>query len=210
MLVRDTLTEAMALARSRGNRTVWLVLSLEGAVYFVFFSRQDVVGLANTNAYMRVALNAQIRGEVPPANGAAYQQVWNGIRPTALQAATHSVVDPTDRHAEESMIEQWDPCVAAFVAGRGRTPRKAEIFLSHSPCFPTAAQPSPPRMLAGAHYPASCEEKLKTFAGSGTRSLMRWSVYYERAFGGRTVPQANFQHQNLRVLSIPGHVQLPG
>ena len=209
MIIRNTLTEAMTVARARGNLTVWLVLSLEGAVYFVFFSRQDLVGLANRNAFLRVGLNAQIRGELPPVDQAR-QLVWQRIQPVALSAATHSVVDPAGRHAEESMIEHWPQCLVEFLARRNRPPRRADIFISHSPCFQGAASPSPARILGGVQYPVSCEQKLRIFTHTGDRVGIRWSVYYELAFGGRGPLQANFHYGHLRVQRRPNYIYLPG
>jgi hypothetical protein len=108
------------------------------------------------------------------------------------------------------MIESWMQCATTFFQRRGRAPGRAEIFLSHSPCFPAAAQPSPARSLAGTLYPASCEDKLRAFTQAAPRNLIRWSVYYETAFGGRNFGQANFDDHNLRVRNIPAHIVLPG
>jgi hypothetical protein len=134
------------------------------------------------------------------------QAEYRRILPFARAAAAATPMMVESRHAEESMIENWDRSYQDFVARRGRAPRKADVFLSHCPCQVANTSPSTGKHLAGNPYPASCYEKLKTFCTTGDRVGMKWTVYFDSPFLGQTL---DVTHGNLRICPRPDYILLP-
>ncbi|MGY2293124.1 hypothetical protein ACW9H6_25945 [Pseudomonas sp. SDO528_S397] len=160
---------------------IGLVLSFEGARYYVFVSRQSRDQVANSAVGNKLKLHAQLLGRTLTKD--QHQERYHAMLPVALSLATQRQVEAESRHAEESMIEHFDECVQNFVALRGRPPAKAEVFLSHCPCQSKDPGASPARMLAGTHYEATCKAKLIKFCTTGARSAISWKVYYQFDIG---------------------------
>ncbi len=179
LIYRETLTEALALRERPG--AVGLVLSLEGARYYVFISRQSRDQVANSAVGHRLKVNAQLLNRT--LTPSEYQAKFASLLPIARYLAVQREVDAEGRHAEELMIERFNECIQNFVALRGRPPAKAEVFLSHCPCQSKDPGASPARMLAGTFYPSTCKAKLTKFCTTGARSAIAWRVYYQFDIG---------------------------
>jgi len=203
MLVRDTLTEAIALRPRAG--AVGLVLSLEGAAYYVFHSYQTRDQLASSNLRGKIELHDELLGRNETAQ--QKQNRYTNLIDHARNMAATTAVGPEGRHAEEVMIENWGGCTADFMNRRGRFPSKAEVFLTYCPCQPANAQPSPVRTIHNIIYPLSCAAKLQTFCTTGDRIGMNWKVYFDHPFGG--VPGLNYNVGNLTIGPLPDYIVLP-
>lgn len=179
LVYRNTLREALPLRERPG--AIGLVLSLEGARYYVFVSRQSREQVANSAVGNKLKLHAQMLKRTLTKD--QHQKLYQATLPVALNLVTQRGVQAESRHAEESMIEHFDECVQNFVALRGRPPAKAEVFLSHCPCQSKDPGASPARMLAGTHYEATCKAKLIKFCTTGSRSAISWKVYYQFDIG---------------------------
>ncbi|MDR9753250.1 hypothetical protein RG836_17510 [Pseudomonas sp. SZMC_28357] len=179
LVYRNTLREALPLRERPG--AIGLVLSLEGARYYVFVSRQSREQVANSAVGNKLKLHAQMLKRTLTKD--EHQKLYQATLPVALDLVTQRGVQAESRHAEESMIEHFDECVQNFVALRGRPPAKAEVFLSHCPCQSKDPGASPARMLAGTHYEATCKAKLIKFCTTGSRSAISWKVYYQFDIG---------------------------
>lgn len=209
MLVRNTLTEALPLRTRAG--AVGLVLSLEGARYYVFHSRQTRDQVASSVLQRRLELHHDLlhRGheDPPPYDSAQGQLRYRELIGFARNMAARTAMDPEGRHAEEAMIEHWDEVLRDFANHRHRLPRCADVFLTYCPCQVTNRDPSPARQLGRIHYPLSCHEKLRRFCTTENRSHMHWTVYYEHLF--QTVPGLDIHYGNLRIQRLPPHIVMP-
>ncbi|MGY2274104.1 MULTISPECIES: hypothetical protein [Pseudomonas] len=179
LVYRNTLSEALPLRERAG--AIGLVLSLEGARYYVFVSRQSRDQVANSAVGNKLRVSAQLL-KVPPSPQ-IHQAKYAQLLPIARDLATQRGVEAESRHAEELLIEHFDECVQNFVALRGRPPAKAEVFLSHCPCQSKDPGASPARTLAGTYYEATCKAKLIKFCTSATRAAISWKVYYQFDIG---------------------------
>ena len=201
LVYRDTLTQALPLRERPG--AVGLVLSLEGARYYVFVSRQSREQVANSAVGNKLKLHAQLLGgALTPAQ---HQEKYRSMLPLAVALATQREVAAESRHAEELLIERFDECVGNFVALRGRPPAKAEVFLSHCPCQAKDPGASPARMLAGAFYDATCKAKLIKFCTTGARAAIAWKIYYQFDIGASKL-EINENLGNLRMCKQPAYI----
>jgi hypothetical protein len=202
MLVRNTLTEARPLRDRPG--AVGLVLSLEGARYYIFHSRQTRDQVASSMTRTKIDLHQELaaRFNQPVIPNNQRQAEYLRLAPAVRAAAATTAMDPAGRHAEEMMIENWDACVHDFQRHRGRAPLTAEVFLSYCPCQPTNNAPSPRRTFNGIVYPVSCSEKLKVFCRH--RLGMKWTVYYDHPF--QNIAALNITIHNLRIMTRPAHI----
>jgi len=206
LVFRNTLTEAQPLRQRAG--AVGLILSLEGARYYVVLSRQTRDQVASSNLGNKLDLHRELRQRFnQPAIAATRQQEYTRLIPAARNFAAQTAMDPEGRHAEESMIEKWAETLQNFRALRGRAPKKAEVFLTHCPCQVANASPSPQRMLAGANYPVSCHQKLVRFCTTGNRATISWKIFYDHPFGG--VAGLNVNQGNLTIGRIPAYIHMP-
>lgn len=214
----NTLTEAVALRKRPG--AISLIVSLDGARYYVFHSRQSPEQVANTLVTRKIAMHLQLvrerlaqnqdLDELAVAHSAcddsAWQDdEWNRIVPTARKIAAQRGMDD-GRHAEEAMIEKWSECLADYRRLRGRSPSVAEVYLTHCPCQESDAAPSPARVLDGTLYPKSCRLELRAFCLTGTRASVRWRVYYEHPFHGRSLDET---YGSLRISPLPAYIVMP-
>ncbi|TXL79521.1 hypothetical protein FHP25_06140 [Vineibacter terrae] len=198
----DTLSEAFVRVRSRPPRTIYLILGLEGARYYVFFSQPDLGQLMNRLATQKVGINMEIEElkRLQPdddhvllpsqvaqrlagfnANHNARRARTEGLTPHLLEQAQALGVQQDAGHAEMFMIESWRRCVDDFMMHRHRYPKRGEIFLSHTPCRTSDDQPSPAMLVDGRNYPTSCRAKLYTFFKANPG--IRWKIWYELRFG---------------------------
>lgn len=205
MLIRNTLIEALPLRAKSGS--VGLVLSLEGARYYVFHSRQSRDQIVSSNLQKKIALHHELVNSNTPYNNAQGQKKYQELFPFAMDIAAQTYMEPEGRHAEESMIENWNKIVQDFYLVRGRLPRKADVFLNFCPCQVFNKNPSPARMLDHTYYPISCHEKLKKFCLTGNRLDMKWSIYYEQQF--QNAPILNINFCNLKVMRLPQEIAMP-
>lgn len=215
MLVGISNTLSEALPRRVRPGAVGLVLSLEGARYSVFLSTQSRDQVASSSVGgqggqggkidLHRELLSRFHGPQPVLGAMQRQAEYLRILPFARAAAASTGMMVEARHAEESMIEDWDRSYQDFVALRGRAPRRAEVFLSHCPCQVTNAAPSTGKYLNGAAYSASCHEKLKTFCTTGNRVGMKWTVYFDHPFQGLSL---NVTHANLRICLRPDYINV--
>ncbi|WP_263382245.1 hypothetical protein [Granulicella arctica] len=105
------------------------------------------------------------------------------------------------------MIEAWTACVTHFRTKRGREPKSAEIFLSHSPCTTNDLSPSVAETINGVLYPASCRGKLTKFFQ--VNSTMKWKIWYALRFGhaeGLTDEQLKASFPNIAIQSMQREV----
>lgn len=205
MLVRNTLTEALPLRARLG--TVGLVLSLEGARYYVFHSRQSRDQIASGNLQQKIALHHELLHGNQPYNHAQGQQQYMTLLPFARAMAAQTYMEPEGRHAEESMIENWNNISHDFNTVRGRPPRRADVFLNFCPCQVINNNPSPARVLDHTHYPISCHRKLQQFCSTGNRLQMKWTIYYEQQF--QNAIGLNTHVGNLRIMRLPPYIVMP-
>lgn len=204
MLVYNTLTEALPSRAKSGS--IGLVLSLEGARYYVFNSRQSRDQVASSNLQKKIALHHELLHGNQPYVHSIGQQKYQLLIPFAMGIAAQTYINPDGRHAEELMIESWDEILHDFNTIRGRNPIKAEVFLSFCPCQVTNSNPSPERILGYSLYPVSCHQKLNRFCSTGNRIQMKWSIYYDHPF--KNAPGLNVNSFNLRIMKLPPHIRL--
>ena len=189
----DTLSAALNRAGRRPPNTIFAVLALEGARYYVFFSQPDLGQFMYRHATHMVNVAMQLQalpqfnpgGPVPGAGAVAHNERRAraaGLNPYLVTEARARGIEQAQGHAEMFLIEAWPRCVADFLAHRRHAPRRAEIFLSHSPCRPDDAAPSPPMVIDGVQYPESCRDKLYTFFKSKGAST-RFAIRYAQRFG---------------------------
>lgn len=202
LILANTLTEAVALRKRPG--AISLIVSLDGARYYVFHSRQSPEQVANTLVSRKVAMHLQLV-RTPLAPKQWQNDEWKRIAPTARKVAAQRGMDD-GRHAEEAMIEKWSECLADYRRLRGRSPSMAEVYLTHCPCQESDAAPSPARVLDGTLYPKSCRLKLRAFCLTGTRASVRWRVYYEHPFHGRSLDET---YGSLRIAPLPAYIVMP-
>jgi hypothetical protein len=181
LVYRDTLREALPLRERPG--AIGLVLSFEGARYYVFVSRQSRQQVANSAVGNKLKMHNELQMFARKLTTNQHQELYRAMLPLALGQATQRQVLAESRHAEELMIEHFDDCVRNFVSLRGRPPGKAEVFLSHCPCQSKDPGASPARMLADTQYEATCKAKLIKFCTTGARSAIAWKVYYQFDIG---------------------------
>lgn len=201
LVYRDTLTEALPLRERPG--AIGLVLSLEGARYYVFISRQSREQVANSAVGSKLKLHAQLLKRTLTAD--QHQEKYRSMLPVAQDLVAQRQVDVESRHAEELLIEHFDECVQNFVSLRGRPPAKAEVFLSHCPCQSKDPGASPARMLAGSFYEATCKAKLMKFCTTGTRAAISWKVYYQFDIGSSKL-DINESLNNLTMCKQPAFI----
>jgi len=205
MQVRNTLSEALPLRTRAG--AIGLVLSLEGAKYYVFISRQSRDQVASSNAGNKVRLHDELKRRFVPTAPALtqemHQEKYQSILPVARAVAATTAMAPDGRHAEESMIEEWHLARTDFLRVRGHMPRKAEVFLTHCPCQLGNNAPSPVRQLSGIIFPESCHRKLMQFVSTGDRAPMKWTVYYDAPFQGLSL---HLNTGNLRIMLKPAYL----
>ncbi|MDY7531571.1 hypothetical protein RGV33_07755 [Pseudomonas sp. Bout1] len=201
LVYRDTLTEALPLRERPG--AIGLVLSLEGARYYVFISRQSREQVANSAVGSKLKLHAQLLKRTLTAD--QHQEKYRSMLPVAQDLVAQRQVDVESRHAEELLIEHFDECVQNFVSLRGRPPAKAEVFLSHCPCQSKDPGASPARMLAGSFYEATCKAKLMKFCTTGTRAAISWKVYYQFDIGSSKL-EINENLNNLTMCKQPAFI----
>ncbi|MEZ2578468.1 hypothetical protein [Buttiauxella ferragutiae] len=205
MLVRNTLTEALPLRARLG--TVGLVLSLEGARYYVFHSHQSRDQIAGVNLQQKIALHHELLRGNQPYNHAQDQQKFMALLPFARAMVAQTHMEPEGRHAEESMIENWNNILHDFKTVRGHPPRWADVFLNFCPCQVINNNPSPTRVLDHTHYPISCHRKLQQFCSTGNRLQMKWTIYYEQQF--QNAMGLNIHVGNLRIMKLPPYIAMP-
>jgi hypothetical protein len=201
LVYRDTLKEALPLRERPG--AIGLVLSLEGARYYVFISRQSREQVANSAVGNKLKLHAQLLNRTLTAS--EHQDSYRSMLPVAQALVAQRGVDVESRHAEELLIEHFDECVQNFVSLRGRPPAKAEVFLSHCPCQSKDPGASPARMLAGTFYEATCKAKLMKFCTTGNRAAMSWKVYYQFDIGSSKL-DINEHLNNLTLCKQPAFI----
>lgn len=201
LVYRDTLTEALYLRKRPG--AIGLVLSLEGARYYVFVSRQSRDQVASSSVDSKIKLHAQLLGRTPTTD--QYEEKYRAMLPAALDLVARRQVEFENRHAEELLIEHFDECVQNFITLRGRPPLKAEVFLSHCPCQSKDSGASPARMLAGTFYEATCKAKLLKFCTTGRRAMMLWKVYYQFDIGTSKL-DINVRVNNLVMCKQPAFI----
>lgn len=199
----DTLTRACQRAKNRPPNTIALILGLEGARYYVFFSQPDLGQLMNRVATQKVSLNMEIEhlgrnlgnnqvllpSAVRAARGQAIPQDHDQRRIRAAQLGNNHLlpeaqargVEQMPGHAEMFLIDGWQNCVQDFMAHRRHAPRHAEIFLTHSPCRNSDRNPSPEMFVGATKYPTSCRAKLYAFFR--INGSVRWKIWYALRFG---------------------------
>ena len=207
LIYRDTLIEALPLRERPG--AIGLVLSLEGARYYVFVSRQSRDQVAKSATSAKIAMNEGILTHFdknrPKQTGQQFRDKFDEVAPLARSLAAQRGVEVEGRHAEELMIEQFDACRDNFVALRGRPPAKAEVFLSHCPCQTKDRAPSPARRLGAEYYPQTCKAKLLQFCTTGSRASMSWKVYYQHDMGAQRL-DINESVGNLVMCRQPAYI----
>jgi hypothetical protein len=202
VLAFETLTAATQRARNRPANTIALILGLEGARYYVFFSQPDLGQLMNRVATQKVSVALEIEHHarnlavdqllrpsvIRSAQHQAIPQVHNDRRERATRLTPYLVNESQGRgivqiagHAEMFLIASWRECVQDFIFHRRHRPRQGEIFLTHSPCRDCDTNPSPEMLFDGIRYPESCRAKLYTFF-KRNKSL-RWKIWYALRFG---------------------------
>jgi hypothetical protein len=181
-----TLTEAIEITlRAREGNQIWLILSLDGNRYYRFHSQANLGQMMFRQASNMVAVNAQIRamfdstqpvGNLTPSVVKATETAGNltalernqrahSLGDTYLQPDARNqrgLVDE-DGHAEEFLIANWKQVHADYISATGKSPKKAEIILSHTPCQAGDRSPSKARIFDEASYSSSCRSKLYQF-----------------------------------------------
>lgn len=210
MLVYNTLSEAMPHRRRPG--ATGLILSLDGAVYFVFHSYQSRDQLASSSARAHINITNEINkrnlgGNYKAPSIEADQQKWRDkVLPVAKMQAEAAGIQNDGRHAEEVMIESWDKCCVEYRRRRNGFPSIADVFLEFSPCKIDNHEPSPARPLAGRSYPVSCQDKLREFCNTGDRCGVKWRIYWDQAFQGLA---SNIVHGNMIIQQRPSYMPDP-
>lgn len=206
MLVYGTLTEAMKHRRRSG--ATGLVLSLDGALYFVFHSYQSREQLASSSARAHINITNELHTKFHDPNfkpsSDADQAKWaDKVFPFANKLAEQLGLPEEGRHAEEMMIENWSLCCDRYREVRKGPPKMAEVFLEFCPCQITNANASTAKMLAGHNYPRSCKEKLLFFTQEGDRASMKWRIYWDQMFHGQSF---DLQNDKLKIIKTPDYV----
>src|SRR5579863_1541401 len=199
-----TLTEAVEITlRAREGNQIWLILALDGNRYYRFHSQVNLGQNMFRQASNMVDVNAQIRaafataqqvGNLTPSVVKAMQAPGN-LTPLERNQRGHALGDnhllpdarelrafvDEDGHAEEFLIANWRQVHADYISATGKSLKKAEIILSHTPCQAGDRTPSRARMFDEASYGASCRSKLYQFFK--TNSSVKWKVYWVDKFG---------------------------
>lgn len=204
VVAAKTLTEAIEITlRMREGNQIWLILSLDGNRYYRFHSQANLGQTMFRQASNMVEVNAQIRaafnstqpaGNLTPSVVKATQAAGNltagernqrahSLGDTHLQPDARNLRDLVDEdgHAEEFLIANWKPVHADYMSATGKSPKKAEVVVSHTPCQAGDRNPSKPRMFDGVTYSASCSSKLYQFFKAN--SSVKWKLYWVEKFG---------------------------
>lgn len=204
--VFPTLSAAGEIAKQRPRRTVALILGLEGARYYLFFSKPDImqhmaINMINTamdiEFYAKDLRDNQLLSPRYVKSCEAINKTGNGInraidyairntRADMLKTklrneAKRREIEDLGGHAEMYLISSWKECLMDFLSYRKRNPRHAEIFLSNSPCQHGDERPSPEMIVDGVLYPESCRSKLYTFFLR--YHSIHWRICYLKLFG---------------------------
>jgi len=195
------LSGAGAAVQDFENRTVWLVLGLDGHRYYVFASQGNSPLTPDWHARQRLAINDQIRSYAA-LTGAGHTISPSKVRRLEAQGPLSFGTAPQpgafDRlegiiqdemygrgirpsaHAGEFLIHGWKTCVGDYMSVRHKAPSKAEIFLSQSPCRTGDPAPSQARTIDSTPYPESCRNKLYVFFAKN--KTVTWTVLYDQRF----------------------------
>ena len=195
----SSLTNAGKEVKGFGARAVWLVLGLDGNRYYVFRSQGNSPLTPKFHADAKLSIGDQIKAH------AALQSPNHALRPSKVARLEQNAARHTGQtiggnsslegeiqaemyrrgvrpaaHAEEFLISGYRKCVADYKALRSKSPVKAEIFLSQSPCRVGDPRPSEERVIGGITYPQSCRNKLYSFFAKNKSTS--WSVLYDQRF----------------------------
>ena len=130
----DTLSAALNRAGfGRPPNTIFAVLALEGARYYVFFSQPDLGQFMYRHATHMVNVAMQLQalpqfnpgGPVPGAGAVAHNERRAraaGLNPHLVTEARARGIEQAQGHAEMFLIEAWPRCVADFLAHRRHAP----------------------------------------------------------------------------------------
>lgn len=99
---------------------------------------------------------------------------------TTKPYVTDEVTQDQSAHAEMHLICDWTAIMRDFRQHRSSHPRRAEIFLSHTPCRDADDRPSPAMRIGGTTYSRSCRSKLYSFFRH--MSDIKWKIWYWERF----------------------------